>query len=227
MLGFAPARWPPCHAPFSRERTVPGVLVAFEGIDQAGKMTQAHALHARLRASGLSGVVRGCPDYDTAIGKVIRDFLSHGLTLDVHARCMLFAANRWEKDAEMRQLRAAHDLVCIDRYTWSNVVYGMSQGLEESWLRALEAGLLEADVTVLLDISPEESARRKSSERDDYERNTSLLVEARRNYRRIADERDWIIVDAEGAGEVVTARLHAALAARLTASFPAVARALR
>jgi dTMP kinase len=207
--------------------SVPGALVVFEGIDQAGKMTQAHALHERVRSQGLTGEVRQCPDYDTAIGKLIRDFLGHGLALDVRARCMLFAANRWENDPEMRQLRATHDLLCIDRYTWSNVVYGLSQGLAEGWLRDLESGLLEPDVTVLLDISPEESRRRKTSERDDYERNANLLVEVRRNYRRIAAERDWIVIDAEGAGGAVTARLHAALATRLAASFPAVAQALR
>jgi dTMP kinase len=210
-----------------REHAVPGPLVVFEGIDQAGKMTQAHALIARLRAAGLRGEVRQCPDYETAIGKLIRSFLSHGLQLDVRARCMLFAANRWENDAEMRRLRAGCDLLCVDRYTWSNVVYGLSQGLQEEWLRGLETGLLEADVTVLLDISPEESRRRKTSERDDYERNPALLEEARRNYRRLAAERDWVLVDAEGTAADVTARLNAALAARLTASFPAVARALR
>ena len=227
MLGFAADRGAPPHVTSTREHTVPGALVVLEGIDQAGKMTQAHALLARLQASGLAGAVRQCPDYETAIGKVIRSFLSHGLVLDVRARCMLFAANRWEKDAEMRALRAAHDLVCIDRYTWSNVVYGLSQGLPEEWLRQLEAGLLEADVTVLLDISPAESRRRKARDRDDYERNPALLEEARRNYQRIAAARNWIVIDAEGPSEAVAARLHAALAERLSTVFPATARALR
>jgi dTMP kinase len=213
--------------PLTREQAVAGALVVLEGIDQAGKMTQADALLARLHAHGLRGAVRQYPAYETAIGRLIGDFLHGRLELDVHTRCMLFAANRWEQDAQMRQLRDSHDLVCVDRYTGSNVVYGLSQGLPEAWLRGLETGLLEADVTVLLDISPAESRRRKTRERDDYERNAALLEQARRTYHRIAAECGWLVVDAEGPSATVMERLHAALAARLSAAFPATARALR
>lgn len=203
-----------------------GAFVAFEGIDQAGKMTLAGGLQRRLQASGLACEVHHYPDYDTAIGGLIRAFLSRGLRLDAHARCMLFAANRWEKDAAVRAIVAASDLVCIDRYTWSNVVYGLSQGLDESWLCGLEDGLLEPDLTVLIDIPPEESQRRKARERDDYERDMRLLENARAHYRRIARVRDWCVVDGTGERDAVAARLHAALAVRLGPRWPALGRAL-
>src|SRR5262245_26156933 len=108
-----------------------GALVVLEGIDQAGKMTQARALAAAAQAAGLAATVRHYPDYETRIGGLIRTFLADGTASDAHARCMLFAANRWEKDAELRALCDAHALVCVDRYTASNVVYGVSQGLDE------------------------------------------------------------------------------------------------
>jgi len=192
-----------------------GALVVLEGIDQAGKMTQAAALQTRLRDHGLQCEVRHYPDYETAIGRLIRDFLSHGWPLDVRARCMLFAANRWEQDAEMRRLCDENALVCVDRYTWSNVVYGLSQGLDEGWLRGLETGLLEPDVTVLVDIPPEESRRRKAAGRDDYERDHRLLEQARQNYLRFAGERGWAVIDGSGDPTGVTQRFFAALAARL------------
>jgi len=203
-----------------------GAFVAIEGIDQAGKMTQARALQERVRAAGLGCEVRHYPDYETAIGRLIRSFLGDGPHLDPRTRCMLFAANRWEQDTLMRGLVAGNALVCVDRYTDSNVVYGLSQGLDEGWLRGLEVGLLEPDLTLLVDISPAESRRRKQQERDDYERNARLLDEARSHYVRIARQRRWAIIDGTGAAEAVQARLVAAVAARLGARWPDLARAL-
>jgi dTMP kinase len=204
-----------------------GALVVLEGIDQAGKMTQARAVQARLQTRGLACEVRHYPDYDTAIGRLIRDFLDRGTGLDARARCMLFAANRWEKDAEMRQLLAANALVVVDRYTWSNVVYGLSQGLDEGWLLGLETGLLEPDLTLLVDIPPEESRQRKTRERDDYERNAALLEQARAHYQRIAAARRWSVVDGTGSTDAVTARVFEAVGNRLAERLPELRLALR
>jgi dTMP kinase len=201
-----------------------GALVVLEGIDQAGKMTQARALAAAAQAAGLEPAVRHYPDYDTPIGGLIRSFLAAGTALDAHARCMLFAANRWEKDRELRALCDAHALVCVDRYTASNVVYGMSQGVDETWLAGLETGLLAADLTVLVDIDPEESRRRKARERDGYERDARLLEAARTNYTRIARRDGWVVLDGARAGDAVTRDLVNAVRSRLGSRFPGLER---
>jgi dTMP kinase len=201
-----------------------GALVVLEGIDQAGKMTQARALEHAAHAAGLECTVRHYPDYATRIGVLIRSFLTDGVTLDAHARCMLFAANRWEQDAELRALCDTHALVCVDRYTASNVVYGTSQGVDEEWLWGLETGLLAADLTVLVDIDPAESRRRKASDRDDYERDARLLETARTHYRRLARRDDWTAIDGARDSAVVTRELVAAIRTRLTERFPALDR---
>ena len=137
---------------------------------------------------------------------------------------MLFAANRWEKDGEIRTLRNAGTLVVADRYTWSNVVYGLSQGLEEAWLRRLEDGLQEADVTLLVDITAAESRRRKAQERDDYERDPRLLEEARSHYVRFARQRDWVVLDGEAPAVQVSAQAILALETRLGPRIPELQR---
>jgi dTMP kinase len=205
---------------------VAGALLVFEGIDQAGKMTQARALATRLRAARLGCEVVHYPDYDTAIGRVIRASLTEGMALDTRARCMLFAANRWEKDALLRATLARNALLCVDRYTASNVVYGLSQGLDESWLRGLETGLLAADLTLLVDIPPEESRRRKTRDRDDYERDAQLLEDARGHYLRFAAREGWAVVDGTGESAQVTERICAAVAQRLGAHHPELAAGL-
>ncbi len=197
-----------------------GVLVALEGIDQAGKMTQAHAVRAHVERRGMSCAVRQYPDYETPIGTLICRALHDEVKLDARARTMLFAANRWEKDAEIRHLLDEHALVLVDRYSWSNVVYGLAQGYDEAWLRALEHGLREADLTLFLDIPAEESVRRKAQGRDGFERNLELLEGARRRYLHCADEHGWAVVDAARPPETLTREILTLLQNRLAGRFP-------
>jgi dTMP kinase len=172
-----------------------GALIAFEGIDQAGKLTQARLLAERVRAAGRACALLHYPDYDTPIGRILQQALCEGLELDARARTMLFAANRWENDAVVRRHVDQGAMVLIDRYSASNIVYGLSQGYERRWLESLEEGLTPADVTVFVDITPEESERRKQSGRDDFERNAALLAEARRQYLEMSRQQGWLLVD--------------------------------
>ena len=48
---------------------VSGLLIAFEGLDQSGKQTQAELLRDRLTASGQRVQLLSFPDYTTAIGR--------------------------------------------------------------------------------------------------------------------------------------------------------------
>ena len=50
----------------------PGSLIAFEGLDQSGKQTQAERLVATLREKGREVHFVSFPDYDTAIGSEIK-----------------------------------------------------------------------------------------------------------------------------------------------------------
>lgn len=197
-----------------------GALIAIEGIDQAGKMTQARAVQEHAHAAGVSCAIRQYPDYDTPIGQLVHRALHDEIELADRARTMLFAANRWEKDAEIRQLVADNALVLVDRYSWSNVVYGLAQGFDEAWLRSLEAGLLEASLTLFLDLPPHESVRRKSHGRDGFERNLDLLEEARRRYLRFADELGWVVLDATHPPETLTGEILTLLQARFAEALP-------
>ncbi len=45
-----------------------GMLIAFEGLDQSGKQTQAERLRDRLKADGRKARLVSFPDYGTSIG---------------------------------------------------------------------------------------------------------------------------------------------------------------
>jgi len=48
-----------------------GLLVAFEGLDQSGKQTQAELLRDRLKEQGHKSRLVSFPDYGTSIGEEI------------------------------------------------------------------------------------------------------------------------------------------------------------
>ena len=48
-----------------------GLLIAFEGLDQSGKQTQAELLRDRLTDAGRKVKLLSFPDYQTAIGSEI------------------------------------------------------------------------------------------------------------------------------------------------------------
>src|SRR5205085_5160319 len=57
-------RWTMC----SRLKADIGLLIAFEGLDQSGKQTQAERLRDRLTLGGRTVRLLSFPDYGTAIG---------------------------------------------------------------------------------------------------------------------------------------------------------------
>ncbi|MEM2225770.1 MAG: dTMP kinase [Candidatus Bathyarchaeia archaeon] len=182
----------------------PGILIALEGIDQAGKRTQARILGERLRGLGLPVAIFSFPDYSTGLGKEIRAFLRGERRYGPEVRHLLYAANKWEKAEELSGLLGRGTLVIIDRYKASNIAYGMAKGLDRGWLANLEAGLPEADLTILIDIPPEESLRRKAEARDAHEADLDFLGRVRRNYLAMAEEMGWPIVDGRGRPEEVS-----------------------
>ena len=48
-----------------------GLLIAFEGLDQSGKQTQAERLKAAVEAVGRTAVLLDFPSYETQIGDVL------------------------------------------------------------------------------------------------------------------------------------------------------------
>ncbi len=186
------------------EGSRPGILIALEGIDQAGKRTQAQILGDRLRGLGLRTAIISFPDYSTELGKEIRAFLRGERRYGPKVRHLLYAANKWERAEELLELLGNGAFVIIDRYKASNIAYGMARGLDRGWLANLEADLPEADLTVLIDIPPEESMRRKAGARDVHEADLEFLANVRRNYLAMAEEMGWPVVDGRGSLEEVS-----------------------
>jgi dTMP kinase len=187
-------------------------LVAFEGLDQSGKQTQAERLRDRLKAEGHKARLVSFPDYGTSIGEEIARALQGERDYGPEVMQLLYTANRYERKGDLeRWLDGGLVLIC-DRYTASSVAYGEAQGLESAWLAGLQRFLPPPTLTILLDIAPETAVRRKVVDRDRYESDLALLARVRASYHRQAVAADWVLIDGEQDKDAVTeAALSAAL----------------
>jgi dTMP kinase len=182
-----------------------GIFIAIEGIDAVGKKTQTSILSSWLRSRGLSTRTLSFPVYGTTIGKEIRKFLAGGADYPPEVRAMLYAANRWETKARLESTLSETDATIVNRYSGSNLAYGVSSGLGLDWLLNLEAGLPEPDVVLVLDAPPANLAPRRGG-KDSYERNAILQAKARRAYLELAAKFGWTVVNADrGVDEIVEA----------------------
>lgn len=196
--------------------TMSGLLIAFEGLDQSGKETQALTLRDHLKAEGRKSRVVSFPDYGTSIGEEIARALQGERDYGPEVMQLLYIANRYErKDDIARWLDGGLVLLC-DRYLASSIAYGEAQGLDAAWLADVQKYLRRPDLTVLLDIAPETAVGRKAVDRDRYERDLELLARVRESYRRQASAHDWVIVDGEQDKSKVAADVLTAVAARLS-----------
>jgi dTMP kinase len=191
-----------------------GLLIAFEGLDQSGKQTQAEMLRDRLREQGYKVRLLSFPDYGTSIGEEIARALQGERDYGADVMQLLYVANRYERKDEIQHWLEGGLILICDRYRASSVAYGEAHGLDGAWLADMQKYLPEPDITFLLDIPPETSARRKTSDRDKYERDLAMLARVRDSYVRQAAG-GWIRVDADRSRAAVAADITAAVEARL------------
>jgi len=191
------------------------MLIAFEGLDQSGKETQARHLRARVEQDGRKVHALSFPDYETPIGREIAAALRGERDFAPDVMQLLYVANRVEFKPRLDAWLESGAVVVCDRYLASSVAYGDAQGLDAQWLRDIQRFLPAPDVTVLLDIAPETAVARKRSGRDRYERDLALLGRVRESYRRQAQAENWILINGEQSKDAVSAAVAAAVLPRL------------
>jgi dTMP kinase len=180
-----------------------GYIIGIEGMDAVGKHTQSLLLETWLRKNGLETVTLSFPDYETPIGREIRAFLSGERAFLPELRHMLFAANRWEKVPLINGYRKANKTIIVNRYSESNLVYGVANGLRLEWLMSLEEGVPKPDLVVVLDAPRAGLLSRRPGTKDTYENDSELQTRVQRLYRELATKFGWVVVDAGGEIESV------------------------
>jgi dTMP kinase len=188
-----------------------GLLIAFEGLDQSGKQTQAEGVQAFVRRGGRECRLVSFPDYTTAIGEEISKALHGEREYGPDVMQLMYVANRYERRAEMAGWLEQGTVLVCDRYRASSVAYGEAQGLDPVWLRDMQRYLPKTDLTILLDIAPDTAVQRKAKGRDRYERDLALLSRVRESYQHQAAQEGWLTLNGERPREDVSADVVSAI----------------
>jgi dTMP kinase len=192
-----------------------GAIIAFEGLDQSGKQTQAELLRDALKADGHKARLVSFPDYGTSIGEEIARALQGERDYGPDVMQLLYVANRYERKPDLvRWLEGGLMLVC-DRYRASSIAYGEAFGLDPEWLTDMQKFLPPPLLTIVLDIAPETAVTRKAVDRDRYERDLALLARVRESYRRQAAAPGWLVIDGERSKDAIAADVLTAVQQRL------------
>ena len=155
---------------------MPGTFITFEGIDGSGKSTQLRLLNNFLRARGCNALVTREPG-GTTLGLRLREALLDALEeVDPLTELLVFAADR-AQHVRRKLLPALESgaVVISDRYADATVAYqGAGRGFPPELIAQivqLATGGLAPDLTLLFDVSIEESTsrttRRSSSKNPD------------------------------------------------------------
>ena len=152
--------------PMSTRLSSRGILVAIEGIDGAGKTTQASILESWLTASNLT-VVRTKEPTEGPWGRRLRDSASLG-RLTLEEELSAFIEDRRQHVREVIEpALAAGAVVIVDRYYFSNAAYQGSRGMDPNTILSQnESFAPQPDLLVLLDVDPATGIRRIANRGD-------------------------------------------------------------
>ncbi|HZD02278.1 MAG TPA: dTMP kinase [Actinomycetes bacterium] len=200
-----------------------GLLIAFEGVEGAGKSTQLELLRGSLEELGHKVVATREPG-GTPMGERVRSMLlDPSSTLDPRAEALLFAAARAQLvEQVIRPALDRDEVVLCDRYLHSSLAYqGVARGLgcEEiaTINRFATAGLLP-DVVVLLRLDPAEGLARRHGSRDRIEcQDLGFHRRVAEAFLRLAaaEPERFVVIDAAQPAERVAAEVRATVLARI------------
>lgn len=176
-----------------------GLFIAIEGLDGSGQSTQTKLLKKWFLSLGKPCIATKEPT-GGLIGGLIRAQLMGEWRSNPEALQLLFAADRavhLEKEILPALEKDAN--VVTDRYLFSSIAYGMVS-LDKKWLKQINSKFTLPDITIYLDVSPEEClnrlkgsrARLELFEKEDY------LKKVHRNYMTLSKEyKNFFVIDGE------------------------------
>jgi dTMP kinase len=189
-----------------------GVVIAIEGIDGAGKTTQAKRIVRRLRSLGYFTTYTSEPT-NMRVGRIIKTELAKK-SFNPYRQALLFAADRIEHvERVIKPFLEAGAIVVCDRYLHSSYAYQGALTGDMSWVREINKAVPPPDLAVLIDVSVPVAIQRKRRLKP-FE-DPSILERVRETYLKLCDEGLMVRVDGDREIEIVEADLFAAISSRL------------
>lgn len=133
----------------------PGKFIVFEGLDGSGQTTQVAFLKSFLEENGHQIISTKEPTMDSEEGKKIRQILDEKNRIESMELQKLFTEDRRQHLANLiiPALRAGQTVIS-DRYFFSTLAFGASDGLDLEQLIAMNDEFMLPDLTIILKVSP-------------------------------------------------------------------------
>lgn len=184
-----------------------GRLITIMGINNIGKTTQQKLLPMSFEKRGLSYVLLKYPLYDLEpTGPQCNDYLRNRNPEKLSPKDFqeLCAQNRRDYQPQLQHLLENNDFIIAEMYTGSGICFGMADGVSKEELFAMNADLMEPDISILLDGERFFEAREKGH---NYESNDEKMEIIRKNHLELAQDLNWVIVNANQPVEKVHAEI--------------------
>jgi len=172
-----------------------GRFIVLEGIDGAGKTTQAELLRERLESEGRR-VYRTAEPTSMPTGVELRRALGGKIKKSECEMAVMFvldriAHNLHETEGIEAVLSEGTDIIC-DRYYYSTLAY-QGQSTDYRWVKAMNLccpEIRKPDICIYLDLTPEQSLRRITRGRESVEiyENTETLTRVRNAFFKVFDD---------------------------------------
>ena len=174
-----------------------GKFITFEGCDGCGKSTQLKMMSEYLTKENIAHIFTREPG-GGKISESIREILLSGKNSEMTNECeaLLYAAARVQHlNDRVEPALAKGELVICDRYVDSSLAYqACARGLGVDFISKINAFALEnylPDVTVFIDLSPEDAfKRKKGADADDRLEQAGMEFHKRvyAGYKKLAEE---------------------------------------
>ena len=172
-----------------------GRFIVLEGIDGAGKTTQAELLRAHLEAQGRR-VVRTAEPTDFESGRALRAALGGRIQKSECEMAVMFVSDRIAHNVHPTEgleaiLASGADVIC-DRYYYSTLAY-QGQSTDYAWCKAMNLSCPEIrrpDLCIYLDLTPAQSLERIRKGRESVEiyENEATLTRVREAFLSVLDD---------------------------------------
>lgn len=172
-----------------------GIFIVFEGIERAGKTTQAKNLYEYLNGIGKKSILTREPG-GTKTGKKLREILLSDTDeiFPLKSELFLYEADRnfHIHNVIKPNLEKGINIIC-DRYIYSTLAYqGYARGLDINLIKTLNDIATDGiypDIVFLVDIPVEVSLQRIGNERDRIEKESiDFHKRLRKGFLKIAEE---------------------------------------
>lgn len=211
-------------------------FITFEGGEGSGKSTQARLLAERLKHAGIDTILTREPG-GSPFAEQLREFILGGKQAPHPplAEALLFYAARADHLSHtIRPALAADKWVIADRFSDSTRAYqGAAGGVSPADIDAIDrvvVGSTAPDLTLILDLAPEDGLRRAAERRPEGARTDPFEARDLDFHRRLragflaiaaAEPQRCVVIDASGPAAPIAATIWRTIESRLLTRPPA------